>query len=151
MTARRKFLQFGAVAAIGSIFSGLGDKVFGQVLESGKGSLLPAQSFGDPMLSLSSKHFQPFVDTVFEVRNSQLQEGATMWLKQVKDYKSEFNESEGHDIESFSLRFEPEDGNGIPQGTYEFDHTELGKFSLFVAPVSPDPNCHEAIVCRLNS
>lgn len=151
MTTRRNFLRFGALAAVGSMFSGLGSKAFGQVFESGDVNLLPGQTIGDPLLTLRFEHFQPFVNTVFEIRNSRLRKGTTLWLKQVKEHFSKFNQSEGHNIESFSLSFEPVDGTQIPAGIYEFDHAGLGKFSLFVAPVSPDPNCYEAVITRLNS
>lgn len=147
MTTRRRFIQFGTLAAFGGLFSGLSGSVIGQMSKSVEGVILPSQSLNDPLLTFSAQHFQQFLGTAFELRNSQLRKGATFRLTQVKEISSKLND--GYKLESYSLRFEPVRGNSIPDGIYEFDHAGLGKFSMFIAPASPDPNCYEAIVNRL--
>ena len=52
--------------------------------------------------------------------------------------------------ESFSLVFAGPSAPALPQGTYPFEHQELGSFSLFIVPVSADPQrvCYEAVFNR---
>ena len=38
-------------------------------------------------------------------------------------------------VHSFSVIFEASRGVPIPQGTYRFEHAELGPFPLFVVPI----------------
>lgn len=56
-------------------------------------------------------------------------------------------------VESFSLLFRVRQQQPYPQKIYAVEHDELGKFEIFIVPVSRDADgvCYEAVFNRMVS
>lgn len=151
MITRRNFIQIGTLAAVGGYSLGLTGKIFGQMSGLDDSFILPSDILGDPVLTFSSEHFESFINTIFQIQNPQTRSRSVdLRLIQVKKWQSKFNRAKGLRGESYSLLFEAERSAPIEQSIYEFSHGGLGKFSLFVAPVSPEPNRYEAVINHLS-
>ena len=154
MINRRNFIQVGALAAVGAYSLGLTGKVFGQKSIADDSFIIPSGILGDPVLTFSSEHFEPFINTTFQIKNPLLLPRRTVDLQliQVKKTESKFNKEEGIRGNSYSLLFKAERPSAvrIEQSIYEFSHGGLGKFSLFIAPVLPEPNIYEAVINHLS-
>lgn len=149
MITRRNFMQSGILAAIGSCTLGLTGKVFGQTLLADDLFLIPPESLNDPILTLTSEHFVPFINTTFQFRHSQIP--GNIILRLVDVHRPKINNSDkGVRGESYSLLFDAERTIHVEQLIYDVSHNGLGKFSLFIAPVLPEPNLYEAVVNRLS-
>lgn len=153
MITRRNFIQVGSLAAVGAYSLGLTGRVFGQKSIEDNSFIIPSGILEDPVLTFSSEHFEPFINTTFQIRNPQLMRRTVdLQLIQVKKTESEFNKAEGIRGSSYSLLFKAERPSAarIEQSIYEFSHGGLGKFSLFIAPVLPEPNIYEAVINHLS-
>lgn len=150
MINRRNFIKVSALAAIGTYSSGIGSKVFGQIQLPDDSYLIPPKSLGDPVLSFTSEHFAPFINTSFQINRPQAQKSANLRLVQVRNTQSRFKAAESIRGESYSLLFESEGSRRIEPAIYDFSHTGLGRFSIFISPVTSEPNLYEAVISHLN-
>lgn len=130
-------LAFGAAGRVGLFAQ---DKRGGQDLFA-----VPLNAVTD--FYLTSKHFEPLVNTCFEVVTGQM--GFQLTLKEVAELASKANQFRGYYGESFSLMFEGPRNASLVAGTYEFKHERLGEFSLFVSPVGKSGTDYEVIVNRI--
>ena len=135
MITRRKFVSLGAIATLGA-----------QLLSPGR--LFAFASKADDLEFLSAEHFQQFVGTTFRVRanGSKKLSGLRLIDVQVKRYKAD--SENGVHGEAFSLLFRAQQETDIKGDICEVSHAGLGKFALFVSPVTDDPNVFEAIIDR---
>ncbi|MGR3278425.1 DUF6916 family protein [Acaryochloris marina NIES-2412] len=76
--------------------------------------------------------FETLKDKTFQVLTDQ-GERLYLQLDQVKD------QGQSNFLEQFSLTFRGRKGQSLDQGTYQFEHRQLGQFSLFIVP-SGQPN-----------
>lgn len=147
---RRNFIQTLGITALALGFLNPVKDVFGQkgnILGSLEGGLfpIPPESLNDPLTYLTSRHFEPFVNTVVRVKKS---ESRTIELEliEVKQLNHEVNDKRGFYGESFSLLFQNAGKTKLPQGTYEIEHDALGRFSLFLVPTGLRGIRYEAII-----
>jgi len=93
---------------------------------------------------LTEELFKPHVDSKFKLK---LGEGKFLDLK-LTEVKSGRKLSEDH--ECFSLLFQDEAKSFLQQRIYEFEHAEMGTFSIFIVPVGADGKSHyyEAVFNR---
>ena len=149
MISRRSFIKTGAVAAVSGYVLGSTDNLLGQMLQN-DGMIIPSESLSDPLLTFVSEHFKPFVNTNFKLQSSEMDDYQTLRLIEVKDTKLKSNMLKGYKGESFSLFFESNSKMPIEGKTYDISHNGLGEFSLFIQPVTSEPNLYEAIINRIN-
>lgn len=134
---RRNFIQSSVVAALAATVGNA----------AGKG-VLGRFSGQDPLSFLKREHFAPFIDTAFRVSGN-AGRTATIRLREAGDLKNQINEGRGLMGESYRLGFDAPRKLNLAQGTYHFDHENLGRFSLFLAPVGGSGIHYEAIVNRI--
>jgi hypothetical protein len=141
---RRKFIESSAFAALAAT---LGHVAGGSALGRGTGIFFGASKPG-PLTYLKREHFLPFINTGFRVRN-EAGRTAELQLKQAVDTTMSTNYQRGFRGDSYLLSFDTTRKMGLTQGVYEFDHEYLGRFSLFLAPVSGTGFHYEAIINRI--
>jgi hypothetical protein len=61
------------------------------------------------------------------------------------------DDAHAHQYESFSLLFHVRQTRPLPQGTYPFEHPQIGKFDLFIVPVAAENGVihYQAVFNRL--
>jgi hypothetical protein len=135
---RRKFIQSSAAAALAAA---LGNSAMGR--DSG----LLARG-ADPVSYLKREHFELFIGTAFRISNDA---GGTalVHLRESVDLKNPINEERGYAGESFRLGFDVSRKTNLTQGTYHFDHENLGRFSLFLGSIGGSGIHYEAIINRV--
>jgi hypothetical protein len=139
---RRKFIESSAMAALAAALgNAAGRPAFGR--ESGHFGKGP-----HPLSYLQREHFEPFIGTSVRIRND---EGRTavVRLREAADLKNQVNTDRGYTGNSFRLAFDSERKTGLAQGTYHFEHENLGRFSLFLVPIGGSGVHYEAIVNRI--
>jgi hypothetical protein len=134
---RRKFIQSSAAAALAAT---LGHAAGGTSVARGLAL--------DPLTYLKREHFEPFIDAAFIIRND-AGRTATVRLREAFDLKESINEKRGFVGDSFRLGFNASRKADLGQGTYHFDHENLGRFSLFLAPIGGSGIRYEAIINRI--
>jgi hypothetical protein len=70
-------------------------------------------------------------------------------LREVADLSEKINVERGYSGDSFRLSFDAPRRAALRQGIYQFEHENLGQFSLFLAPVGASGGKLEAIVNRV--
>jgi hypothetical protein len=100
----------------------------------------------DPLARLKQEDFARYLYTEFRIRLSK----TTVWkteLYQVVDNKS--GELQG--LDNFSLVFRGVHTTQLRQNTYQFEHTQLGIFNLFIVPAGSQGNLkfYQAIFNRV--
>jgi hypothetical protein len=146
---RRNFVQISGMAALSAAVLGPAGKVFGQNDPGSDLFALPADSLADPLNYLSRAHFEPFTGTAFRAGLAG-GPGVNLRLKAVTDLTLAVNVKQGFTGESFSLLFESASGRRYAGGTYDFDHGNLGKFTLNLTPVGKSGRNYEAVINRVN-
>jgi hypothetical protein len=134
---RRKFIQSSALAALAATVGRAG---------VGRDSGLAAGP--DPIGYLKREHFAPFIDGAFRIRND-AGTLVSVKLREAVDLKIDINEKLGYAGDSYRLGFDAPRKAGLAQGTYHFDHENLGRFSLFLVPVGGSGIHYEAIINRI--
>lgn len=143
---RRKFIQSSAMAAVAAA---LGHAAGGTVLGSETGLFAGTSEKGPhPLSYLKREHFEPFINTTIKIR-SEAGRTAVITLREAADLKNQINTDRGYTGESFRLAFDSTRKTGLAQGTYHFEHENLGRFSLFLVPVGGSGVHYEAIVNRV--
>lgn len=149
MITRRNFIGLLGLATVSGASLNLAGKAFGQKLSPNELFSLPAESLSDPVLSFTSAHFTPFVNTEFAVRQNGARRVETVKLLNVKEMQSQGNMAKGIGGDSFSLMFSGMRRTKLAAGSFEFSHPSLGAFTLVLMPVSAEPNRYEAIINHL--
>jgi hypothetical protein len=141
---RRKFIERVGITALAAASATSVGKVFAQSGKADGMYFRPAESAADPLNYLSRQHFEPFINTAFEVSG----EGgaARLTLIEVNAIERKTNESRGYSGESFSLIFRGSAANKLEQGTYQVRHGALGEHSLLVVPVGRKGTRYEVII-----
>lgn len=139
---RRNFIHSSATAALAATLGGsaLGRDSGLYPVSRGKGP--------DPMSYLSREHFEPFINTAIRIRN-EAGRTAVVRLRETVDLKNQINTDRGFTGESFRLSFDFPRKMDLAEGTYYFDHENLGRFYLFLAPIGGSGIHYEAIVNRI--
>jgi hypothetical protein len=143
---RRNFVQISGMAALSAALMGPVDKVFGQMAAGSDLFALPPESLADPLNYLVRAHFEPFAGTAFRAGLGEAT--ADLRLKAVTDLTRAVNAKRGFGGESFSLLFESTSGKRLAGGSYDFDHGNLGRFTLNLAPVGKSGRNYEAVINR---
>jgi hypothetical protein len=150
MITRRNFVGLLGLTTIGALSQNPLGKAFAQTLQSNDDLFsLPAESLSDPVLSFTSAHFTPFVNTDFAAKAPGARRTVSLRLLNVKEVQRKGNLAKGVGGDSFSLMFAATRGAQIAGNSYEFTHASLGVFSLVLIPVSAEPNRFEAIINHL--
>lgn len=134
---RRNFIQSAAVAAFAATLG-----------HAAGGSNAGRVSGPDPLTYLKREHFEPFINAGFTI-SSDAGRTAVIRLNEAVDLKNEINDERGYTGESYRLGFNAARKIDLAQGTYHFDHENLGRFSLFLVPVGGRGTRYEAIVNRI--
>jgi hypothetical protein len=146
MISRRNFIKFGALSTIGGFALGIPGKLFGKTPGAGGLNLL-----SNSASIYTSKSFAPFVNTNFQIRHEDIEGYKNLRLLEVKDLNNQANNLKGFTGESFSLLFKSTNTGQIEGKVYAVSHDSLGEFSLFIAPVTIEPDHYEAVIFRLNA
>jgi hypothetical protein len=149
MITRRNFIEMLGLTTVGAASLNLTGKVFAQTLESGDLFSLPSESLSDPVLSFTSAHFTPFVNTDFEVTQAGANRTETLKLLNVKEAQRKANLAKGIQGNSFSLMFSAARETKFVADRFDFNHPSLGAFTLILMPVSAEPNRYEAVINHL--
>ena len=149
MITRRNFIHSIGLASVAAVTLNLSGTAFGQKSNESGYFSIPAESLTDPVLSLKSEHFTPFINTDFEIRHENLRRTEILRLLNVKELERKANQAEGVQGDSFSLMFFSPRGKKIESGQFEFSHFSLGAFSLTISRVSAEPNRYEAVINHL--
>lgn len=147
---RRNFIQTLGTAALAIGFLNPVENVFGQTRTKDDLFLIPPESMNDPLAYLTSKHFEPFVNTFVRVQKNE-KRIVELELIEVKELNNKDNEKRGFTGESFSLLFQSSGKIKLPQNTYKVEHAALGEFSLFLVPVGLKGNRYQAIINRIGN
>jgi hypothetical protein len=139
---RRKFIESSAMAALAVA---IGNAAAGPAL--GRDSGLFAKD-PHPLSYLKREHFEPFIDTAVRIGNDEGRTAVVM-LREAADLKNRINAERGYAGESFRLTFESPRKTDLGQGTYHFEHENLGRFSLFLVPIGGSGIHYEAIINRI--
>jgi hypothetical protein len=151
MITRRNFIQTLGLAAVAGVSLNLGSTAFGQTLQADDLFLVPTESMSDPLLSFTSGHFTPFINTDFQIRRAGSRRTETLKLIDVKDFQSKANQAKSVQGDSFSLMFSNTRATKLVGQSFEFSHPALGTFTLFLSPVNKEPNQYEAIINHLRA
>lgn len=147
---RRNFIQaFGTTALAISFFNPV-KTVFGQTVTGDDLFPVPAESLNEPLTYLTSRHFEPYVNTFVRVQKSE-KRSVQLELIEVSQTPNEGNAKHGFNGESFSLLFQSADKAKLVQGTYKISHDALGEFSLLLVPVGLRGIRYEAIINHVNN
>ena len=132
--SRRKFMKAGTIAALSTIIPSTSVIAFGQTNPL------------DPLARLKQEDFQRQLYTYFNIRLSK-----TSTIK-VELYAVEQSKEGGVDvIDNFSLVFRGVHATQLRQNTYQFEHTKLGTFQLFIVPAGSQANMkfYRAVINRI--
>ena len=139
------------LTAVGGVSLLMAGKAFGQTFKSDDLFALPSESLSDPVLSFTSAHFTPFINTRFEARLAGGRRTERLILLNVKEVERKANQAKGVQGDSFSLMFASERATKIEQARFEFSHPALGAFQLTLMPVSAEPNRYEVVINHLRA
>jgi hypothetical protein len=143
--SRRKFLQNSALVAIGCVANPLFPPA-GHAQTSGSGKN------GTQASMLPALHRQTFADSIgtsFQVSDGGISQPVWLQLQAVDDPPaivvvdtdsmdvSPPSNSSTRDTNGFVLTLGGGPGEGLQQGTYTFQSSSLGTFSMFIVPAGP--------------
>ncbi|MBC3873669.1 DUF6916 family protein [Undibacterium flavidum] len=81
--------------------------------------------------------FLECINSAFKVR-SNTGADTSLVLKTVSALEVVAPESASQNQQAFSLIFEGDMQNFLPQGTYQFLHAQLGETAIFIVPIGPE-------------
>lgn len=90
-----------------------------------------------PMKLPQYNMFLECINSAFQVR-ANTDVNTSLVLKTVSAIGAVASMGEEQDQQSFSLIFEGDMQNFLPQGTYEFVHTQIGETAIFIVPIGPE-------------
>jgi hypothetical protein len=149
MITRRNFIEMLGLTTAGALALNLSGKAFAQTHDANKLFSLPPESLSDPVLSFTSAHFTPFIDTDFQVKEAGAAQTETLRLLDVKEVPLKANLAKGVQGDSFSLLFDNTRAAKFDGNNFEFSHPSLGAFTLALMPVTAEPNLYEAVINHL--
>ena len=120
--------------------------------QSGLGSTLSNRDVSLHELDLAT--FTEYLNSAFLVRPSQ---GRTVKFQLVKAQSQPWRAGRSNLSapvvgESFSLIFRGRGESALPEGTYDFQHGEIGRFSMFISPagvIEGEERCYRAVFSRI--
>jgi hypothetical protein len=146
MITRRNFIQALGAASVAGVAINLCGSVLGQTSKTNDLFPIPADIASDPVLTFTSEHFTPFINTDFQIRQENLRRPETLRLLDVKNIERKANLKQDIQGDCFSLMFFSPRGAKLHTGQFEFTHFSLGTFLLTLSPVSAEANRYEAII-----
>lgn len=149
MISRRNFIEAFCLAPIAGFVLNAGGKVFGQTSDEKGYFAIPDAVLNDPVLSFTSAHFLPFINTDFEARAENSTRSEILRLHDVKNLERKGNAAQSIQGECFSLIFTSPRRAKLKAHRFEFTHFSLGTFTLTVSRLSDEPNRYEAIINHL--
>lgn len=149
-TSRRRFLKGGAMIALAAgVPLSLDKIVMGQspaVSRPGSGDGIPIAAKDDPLLNLRKSSFEPYVNSIFEVRVTKgvFVRSVPLTLVSVSAARALRKTSKSGGIvpadiangQSFSLLFRGSLATPLQQDTIDLQHFALGKLRLLMVPVA---------------
>lgn len=147
MATRREFLKKGSLAAAAGLAFGLVGPVKAAAFEGF--FQVPSGSASNPINTLTAARFEPLIGSGFTVRQPGFGNSKVLNLLDVTELK--FKQSNEIKQESFSVLLEKSNGTRMDSGIYEIYHPSLGRFNVFISPVTDDPNLLEINFSKLVS
>lgn len=138
--SRRKFMKAGTIAALSTVIPSTSMIAFGQSAKQ------PSVTPVDALAKLNQVDFERQLYTYFNIRLS-----PSSVLK-VELYEVEQSKEGGHEVlDNFSLIFRGVHTTQLRQNTYQFEHTKLGTFKLFIVPAGSQGNMkfYGAVINRI--
>lgn len=144
---RRNFIQ-SATLASAFLVSGGGLRAFGQKGDVPELFPVPAEAYGDPLLSMTPKQLEQYLGHVFTARAA---DGRTIQLvlTEVNVLVRPENSMRGYYGDCFSMIFEGPERYKLTQGNYELVTDGLNQFTALVVPTGRQQKQYEVIVNRL--
>jgi hypothetical protein len=140
MATRREFLSSCAALACagGAMSSAQSPAEAGE--PSGVRVIPPSLAKVELMTKFTTSAFSRHLGSTFRMRGASLASPVAAELIDVT--KQAVNAS----LEQFSILFRVNQADMLAQGTYSFEHAEMGEFDLFIVPVGRDDQgyCYEA-------
>ena len=140
--SRRKFVK-----GVGTAFAGAA------LFATGGSVLLNGGLLDVPGRSLVRSTFEQYLGQVFRVRTDKAGT-LSMKLIGIRDLPAPAPQDERSAIDreqSFSLMFRGPGSSRLEQDTYRFEHDRMGRFSLFIVPMSPTQSAqgYQAVFNRM--
>jgi uncharacterized protein DUF6916 len=143
--SRRKFVKAGIMA---TLFAALPLKTAAPAWARPR-VRRPKPTLPDPLNYYTKSTFVPYVNTDFRIYPGS-SNPRDVTLVEVRDLSAQYGMASPD--ECFSLLFLGAAGTALPQKTYQVEHAALGKFALFIVPISrhnsQDPEYYEAVFNR---
>ena len=139
--SRRNFIKKSAMAVVAAgIPIELSRVVFAR--SGSEGFSVPSESLNDPLMYLKQSSFEPYVNSIFQVRTTGFTSNLT--LRQVGTQSVRTRSAKAGKTattvvrdptseDRFALLFKSTDS--LPQGVYNVNHAALGKFRILIVPV----------------
>jgi hypothetical protein len=151
--SRRKFLRVSSVAAL-TAGATMGITALGNSSRSGRkssaeGSPASPRSTGPAASRMTRASFAACLNSTFQLQNA---DASVLPLKlvELKDtvHSAHKKAAAAHGKECFSLAFTAPNHEVLKQNTYRLEHENLGKFDLFISPVTSKRHgeIYEAII-----
>jgi hypothetical protein len=102
----------------------------------GAGLALPFGTKGQPSISFSPSTFSPHLNSTFRAHLNNISAVDLELVEVSDDSPSSTSKRKAFQTKSFSLEFTASGHSTFPSGNYLMEHAALGKFLLFISPVS---------------
>jgi hypothetical protein len=145
---RRNFLHSIGAAATLTAFGGL-QNIVGQKDETPSEFPIPAETYSQPLYSMTAKQFEQFIGREFSAALPDDGGTVKLILTEVSPIERLPNATRGFYGESFSLVFELRGKRRLEQDTYEFRTQGLEQFSALLVPTDRLMKRYEIIVNHL--
>jgi hypothetical protein len=138
--SRRSFLQTGSKFGLAALVAGkissiaFGQETSSQMLGTGIGNPVPREALGDPLYNITRAMFTENLKSKFTFRLGEVTL-TDMTLIEVNELNPDFAKNDGtRSRDCFSLVFKGPSRLPLRQGTFEVEHSKLGRFQLFIVP-----------------
>ncbi len=149
MISRRNFIHAICLSSVAGLVLNAGGQAFAQKSDQNGFFVLPDEALNDPVLSFTSTHFVPFINTDFEARAENSSRAEILRLHRVEDVERKGNLAQNIEGDCFSLVFVSPRRARLKADRFEFTHFSLGTFTLTISPLRDNPNRYEAIISHL--
>jgi hypothetical protein len=138
--SRRRFLELGSLVAASSTLPAMAaahNSANDQIAFQNPASVVP-------MHYRTQSELAAYVGSTFSVDGGP-ENRLMMELERVKNFQRSGKRA-STEGECFSLVFRLARGSSVPQGTYVFEHSKLGRTPLLVVPSNTEPQYYTAVI-----
>ncbi len=134
-------MKTGTLAGLSIAIPALGKTAFGQTAKTPPSRVNPP----DALSELSQEDFAKYLYTNFQIR---LSKAATLEVELCEIEENQMKEL----FENFVLVFRGVHTTQLKQGTYTFEHTQLGTLQIFIVPAGSEANMryYNAVFFRID-